>query len=194
MKNLPIFTDIYKLSQKVFTLTELSLKYPSIKYVNLKKRINNLVKTGKLANPTRGIYVKDEYNLAELACKIYTPSYVSLETVLAKSGIIFQKYNSIFVISHVNRGLLVGTSKIIYKRLRSEILVNNLGIVKNGEYFEATAERAFTDAVYLYRDYHFDNLSNINWDLVFELTKIYKNKTMVKRISSYYKLYKNEHV
>ena len=194
MKRVSIFTDIYKLSQKVFTLTELSLKYPDIKYVNLKRRINNLVKTGKLANPSRGIYVKDEYNLAELACKIYTPSYVSLETVLAKSGIIFQKYNSIFVISHVNRGLLVGTSKIIYKRLRSEILLNNLGIIKNGEYFEATAERAFTDAVYLYRDYHFDNLSGLDWNIVLELVLIYKSKAMERRINSYYKLHKKENV
>jgi len=194
MKKVSIFTDIYKLPQKVFSLTELSLKYSNIKYVNLKRRINNLVKMGKLLSPARGIYTKDDYRLAELACKIYTPSYVSLETVLAKSGVIFQKYDSVFVISHISRNLSVGTNKIIYKRLRNEILLNNLGVKKEGEYFEATAERAFTDAIYLYRDYHFDNLSGLDWNIVLELSKIYKSKAMDKRINSYYKLYKKENV
>lgn len=194
MKKASIFTDIYKLSQNVFTLAELSLQYPNIKYINLKRRINNLVKTGKLLSPARGIYAKDGYKLVQLACKIYTPSYVSLETVLAKSGVIFQKYGSIFVISHVNRNLSIKTNKIIYKRLRNEILLNNLGVKKVGEYFEATAERAFTDAIYLYRDYHFDNLSGLDWNTIFELSKIYKSKAMDKRINSYYKLYKKENV
>lgn len=194
MKKISIFTDIYKSPQKVFTLRELSLRYPNLKYVNLKRQINNLVLTNKLLNPVRGIYLKDDYKLAELACKIYTPSYVSLETVLTKFGIIFQKYDSVFVISHVNRNLSVETNKIIYKRLRNEILINSFGVKNNNEYFEATVERAFTDAVYLYRNYHFDNLSGLNWDIVVELVKIYKNKAMEKRINSYYKLYKNEYV
>ena len=194
MKKTSIFMDIYKLSQNVFSLAELMLLYPNIKYINLKRRINNLVKTGKLLSPTRGIYAKDDYKLVELACKIYTPSYVSLETILAKSGVIFQKYDSVFVISHISRNLSVGMNKIIYKRLRNEILLNNLEIKKIGECFEATKERAFTDAIYLYRDYHFDNLSGLDWNIVLELSKIYKSKAMDKRINSYYKLYKKENV
>lgn len=194
MKKIDIFTNLYKSAQMVFSLTELSLKFPQIKYVNLKRRINNLVVTDKLLNPVRGIFAKDGYNLMELACKVYTPSYISVETILLEAGVVFQKYDNVFVISYVSRELNVDGKKIIYRRLRDEILLNNFGIVLQNNYFVATKERAFTDAIYLYRDYHFDNLSGLDWNLVLKLAKIYKSKAMIKRVDSYYKLYKNEHV
>lgn len=194
MNKIDISTSLYKLPKMVFNLRELSLMYPQIKYVNLKRRINNLVKTNKLLNPVRGVFAKDGYDILELACRIYTPAYVGFETVLAKTGIIFQKYDSVFVASPVSRELEINGKKIIYRRLRGEILLSNMGIERNNNYFVATKERAFTDAVYLYRDYHFDNLGILDWSLVLEIAKIYKSKTMTKRINSYYKLFKKEHV
>ena len=98
------------------------------------------------------------------------------------------------MVSYINREIKINNNNIVYKRLRNEILLNNLGIEKKDNYFIASKERAFTDAVYLYRDYHFDNLSILNWDLVLELSKIYKNKKTTKRIISYYKLNKKDHV
>ncbi|MFA5749706.1 MAG: hypothetical protein WC895_00590 [Candidatus Shapirobacteria bacterium] len=194
MKKIDILNTLYKLSQTVFSLKELSLMFPEIKYVNLKRRVNNLVKKEKLMNPIRGILAKNNFSLLELACKVYTPSYVSLETILAKEGVIFQKYDTIFTISHVSRELKVGNNKIGYRRLKNEILLNNLGIERYNNYFVASKERAFTDAVYLYRDYHFDNLNILDWNLVLDLAKIYKSKAMTKRIMSYYNLYKKDHV
>lgn len=194
MNKIDILKNLYNLPQTIFSLKELSLMFPQISYVNLKRRINNLVKRKKILNPVRGIYTKENHNIFELACKIYTPSYISLESVLAKEGIIFQRYNTIFAISHVSRELKLKEAKIAYKRLKGEILLNNLGIEKHNNYFIASKERAFTDAVYLYRDYHFDNLSILNWDLVLGLTKIYKNNAMKKRVTSYYNLYIKDHV
>lgn len=194
MKKVDVFTSLYKSMQTVFTLNELSLKFREIKYVNLKRRINNLVLTDKLLSPVRGVFAKEGYSVMELACRVYAPSYISLETVLAQEGVIFQKYNSVFAISYVSRELDVDGKKIVYRRLRNEILLNNFGVVLQNNYFVATKERAFTDAVYLYRNYHFDNLGGLDWDVVIELAKIYKSKVMIKRVDSYYKLYKNEHV
>ena len=189
-----ILKTLYNSPQKIFTLKELSLMFPSIEYVNLKRRLNNLTKSNQILNPKRGIYAKDNYLIPELAGKIYSPSYLSLESILAKEGVIFQKYNSTFMISYVNREIKISDNLIIYKRLRNEILLNNLGIEKIDNYFAASKERAFTDAVYLYHDYHFDNLDNLNWDFVLELSKIYKSKKTSKRILSYYKLNKKDHV
>jgi len=98
------------------------------------------------------------------------------------------------MVSYINREIKIDNNNIVYKRLRNEILLNNLGIEKKDNYFIASKERAFTDSVYLYRDYHFDNLTTLNWDLVLELSKIYKNKKTTKRIISYYKLNKKDHV
>ena len=39
--------------------------------------------------------VQADYNRLELATRIFTPAYVSFETVLAKEGLIFQYYNKI---------------------------------------------------------------------------------------------------
>lgn len=194
MTKIDILNTIYKTPQKIFSLKELSLMFPSIKYVNLKRRLNNLVKRNRILNPSRGFFAKDDYTITELAGKIYSPSYLSLESVLAKEGIIFQRYDSTFMVSYINREIKINNNNIVYKRLRNEILLNNLGIEKKDNYFIASKERAFTDAVYLYRDYHFDNLSILNWDLVLELSKIYKNKKTTKRIISYYKLNKKDHV
>jgi hypothetical protein len=60
----------------------------------------------------RGLYAKDEdYNQFELATRIYTPSYISFETVLTRSGINFQYYNNIFVASYVSREIIVNNQK-----------------------------------------------------------------------------------
>lgn len=190
MKKIDILNRLYKSQQDVFSLKELCLMFPEIKYVNLKRRLNYFVRKNNIISPTRGVFAKDNYRLAELAEKIYTPAYVSLETVLAKEGVIFQKYESIFLVSYLSREIKIENNKIIYKRLRSEILLNNLGVEKKENYFVASKERAFTDAVYLYRDYYFDNIATLDWKMVFKLAKIYKSKLMVKRLNAYYKLYK----
>jgi hypothetical protein len=38
------------------------------------------------------------------------------------------------------------------------------------------------------KNYHFDNLSSINWDICFEMLPIYNNKAMAMRLNSYHKL------
>ena len=78
-------------------------------------------------------------------------------------------------------------------KIRGDILTNTEGIEQKTGYFIATPERAFLDAVYIYKDYHFDNLSPINWERVENLKKIYKNKIFEKRVGQYYKFYKEEY-
>ena len=56
----------------------------------------------------------------------------------------------------------------------------------------ASKERAFLDAVYLYKDYHFDNLGSLDWEKIEDLKKIYKSKAFEKRVNSYYHDYLEE--
>ncbi len=174
---------IYKSSQTVFTLKEVALIWKTNKFELVKARVNDYVRKGKLFHIRRGIYAKDEnYDKFELATKIYTPSYISLETVLFKEGIIFQYYSDIFVVSYLSREIKVDRVKIRLRKIKDIVLTDTLGIKKEKNYFIATKERAFLDALYLYGDYYFDNLDQINKDKVLELSRIYRNKQLNKRL------------
>jgi len=151
-------------------------------------RINYYAKSGDLYRIRRGFYAKDKnYDRFELATKIFTPSYVSFETVLGQAGVTFQYYGQIFIVSYVTREIKADGQTYAYRKIKDAILTNHLGIENKDNYSIASAERAFLDVVYLNTDYHFDNLSILNWDKVFEILPIYGgNKRMEKMVKKYY--------
>lgn len=188
-----LILEIYSKPQTVFQIEELAQIFPEISSGNLRRRLHYFVKAGKLRSPRRGIYAKNIYELLELANKIYAPSYISFETVLLKEGIVFQYYETIFVASYLSRDLIVDGHKISYRQISEPALSNKSGIEERSGYFIATKERAFLDAVFLYKDYYFDNLSGLNWKRVFELAPIYKSKALANRVREYYKHYQEEY-
>ena len=177
----------------VFTFKEVSLIWQETSSNLIKRRINYYVKTGKLYRIRKGIYAKDKnYDKLELATKIFTPSYVSFETVLAKAGIIFQYYSQIFVASYLTREITVDSQIYSYKKIKDAILTNSCGIENEENYSIASPERAFLDILYLYKDYHFDNLSSLDWEKVYKILPIYgKDKALKKRVERYHPLNKS---
>lgn len=156
-------------------------------------RLKRYEKVGKLVRPYRGLYAKDKnYNRFELATRIYTPSYISFETVLTRAGINFQFYGNIFVASYVTRDIEAGDQKISFIRMKDYVLSNTVGIEHPDGIATATKERAFLDRIYVSKDYHFDNLNALNWDKVFEILPIYNNKRMEKKVKQYFDHYKNK--
>ena len=153
-----------------------------------KKRVNYYVQSGDLYPIRRGIYAKDKnYDRFELATKIFTPAYISFETVLGHAGVTFQYYSQIFVASYQTKEIVADGQKIVFKTLKDSILTNSAGIENKENYAIASPERAFLDVVYLSKEYHFDQLSLLNWDKVNEILAIYgKNKKMRDRVSKYY--------
>ncbi len=150
----------------------------------LRRRIHYYIKNGHLYGIRRGLYAKDKnYNKLELATKIFIPAYVSFETVLAEAGIIFQHYSQIFVASYQTKEINCDGQIFSFKKLKTDILNNNSGIENKGYYPIASKERAFLDVVYLNKDYHFDNLSPLDWDKVFSIMPMYKNKRMAKKVN-----------
>lgn len=187
MKN-SFILRLYKSQNTIFTAKDIALLWRETNLDILKSRINYYIKTKKLTPVRRGIYAKDEnYDKLELATNIYTPSYISLETILQREGMIFQYYQTIFVASYLSRELEIKNQKYAFKKIKNEILINSTGVDKKNNYFEASKERAFLDTLYLYRDYHFDNLKPLDWDMAFEILPIYGNKRMLKRANLLYK-------
>ena len=85
-----IVLSIFKDDRTVFRLKDVAMFVGESDFISLNKKLNYAVHTGKLQNPRKGIYTKPGYKPEEFACSIYTPSYISLEYVLQKAGVIFQ--------------------------------------------------------------------------------------------------------
>jgi hypothetical protein len=180
---------ILRSNQTVFSFKDLLLLWGGIDIVTARKRVNYYVKTGELYAIRRGIYGRDKnYDRLEMATKILTPAYVSFETVLGSAGITFQYYSQIFVATYQSLERVADGQKIVFKRLKSSILTNALGIENRNTYAIASPERAFLDSIYRTQDYHFDNLSSLNWDKVSEILPIYgSTKRMTERVQEYRK-------
>jgi len=179
-------------SRTVFSTKDVALLWSEERKNIVSARLDKYVKSGKLIRVRRGLYVKDkDYDKFELATRIYTPSYISFETVLTRTGINFQYYSNIFVASYVNREINIDGRKITFIRMKNYVLTNTAGIEHNNGYAIATKERAFLDRIYVSKDYHFDRLDPLDWDKVFEILAIYNNKRMVKKANEYFKDYKN---
>lgn len=187
-------STILRSKQTVLSTKEIVLLWGEASSDAVRVRISYYAKNGDLYRIRRGFYAKDkDYNKFELSTKIFTPSYVSFETVLGQTGITFQRYNQIFVASYITREITADGQAYSYKRIKDAILTNPAGIESKDNYSIASPERAFLDVVYLNKDYYFDNLSPLNWDKVFEILPIYGgNKRMEKTVKKYHEALKAE--
>ena len=195
MDNKPVkgeYLEVLLRSPKtVFSTKDVALLWGEEKEQTVSGRLKKYVKAGKLVRVHRGIYAKDKnYNHFELATRIYTPSYISFETVLTRTGINFQYYGNIFVATYVTREIVADGHRISFIRMKDYVLSNTSGIEHEDGIAMATKERAFLDRVYISKDYHFDNLSALNWEKVFEILPIYENKQMEERVKKYYEYYR----
>lgn len=178
-------SKVLRCPNTVFTLKDLSLLWGEVNADYLKKRVYRYVKSGKMYAIRRGLYAKDKkYDRLELATKIYTPAYVSFETVLARAGVVFQYYNQVFIASYLTREITADGGQYALKKIKDVILTNHSGLENKNTYFIASPERAFLDVLYLNKDYHFDNVSTLDWGKVRALLPIYGgNQRMAKAVA-----------
>lgn len=179
-------STLLRSTQTVFSFKDISLLWGDSGTMASRVRINSYIKAGKLHRIRRGLYAKDKnYDRAELAVKIFTPAYISFETVLGRAGVTFQHYGQIFVASYLTREISADGQSYAYKRLADAILTNPAGVDNKSGYACATPERAFLDTLYLHKDYHFDNLDGLDWVKMLEILPIYGNKRMENRVKEY---------
>jgi hypothetical protein len=165
-----VILKIFEDKRTVFRLKDIALLTGEINFLSLNKKLNYYVSTGKLQNPRKGIYVKPEFNREELACTIYTPSYISLEYVLQKAGIIFQYDSGITVVSYLSRELNIEGQSYRFRKIKGELLINTGGISRHDNQINiATPERALLDLLYLEKRFYFDNLTPLNKEVINKL-------------------------
>jgi len=184
-KNENIILELYKSSRTVFKINDIALIMGKEKTDALFKLLNYYVRNGKLLNPRKGFYAKEGYKREELACLLYPPTYISLEYVLQRSGVIFQYDSAITNVSYLSREIEIDNQAFRYRRMKGEILVNTAGILLNRDNINiATPERAFLDMVYLNSRYYFDNLHILDKKKVAALLPVYDSQTLVKRVKN----------
>jgi len=183
-----LITKIYKSSKTILTNKDLALLWNKNNKDELNDSISYYTKKKSLIRLTRGVFAKDhDYDPKELGTSIYAPSYVSFETVLRESGVIFQHYDTLFIASKWPKTVKIDKHIITFRKLKDSVLFSPTGIINKENYSIATKERAFLDMIYLFPNYYFDNLDSIDWEKCNRIVKIYNNKQLVKRLNRYYK-------
>jgi hypothetical protein len=184
MKKKDFIQEVYKDSRTVYTFGELALLLEESDAVRLRQKINYYVKNKAILNIRRGIYAKENYNAEELACKIYSPAYLSLEYVLQKESIIFQYSEQLTMVSYLSRVISVDNLKLSLRKIKNEILVNAHGIIQKDKGINiATPERALLDMLYLNKEFYFDNLAGIDQEKVRSLIPVYNAAHLKERIA-----------
>lgn len=182
------FEAIIRSKNTIFTTKDVALIWGEKTTNTTNARLSGYVKAGKLVRLYRGLYAKDKnYNKYELATRIYTPAYISFETVLGATGVTFQHYGNIFVASEKSKEIEVDGNKITFVRIKNNVLTNNIGILHEDGYAISIPERAFLDRIYVSSDYHFDNLSILDFNKIFKILPLYNNKRMERQVNIYYK-------
>ena len=177
--------EIYKSERTVFKLRDIAMLTGARNADNLKALVNYYVSKGVIKNVRKGLYVKDSYSMEELACRVYSPSYVSLETALSKAGVIFQYSSAVTAVSYLT--ITVDGVEIIYRKIKDTVLVEDKGIGREGNVNLAIPERAFLDRLYLSKDYYFDNVRPLDRDIGEDLLGIYQCAALTKRARRIFK-------
>ncbi len=181
-QNSDLILSVFSDARTVFSLKDVAMLIGESDFKKLNERLNYYVRKGKLLRPRKGIYVKPGYDPEELACTLYTPSYISLEYVLLKAGVIFQYDERITAASYLSRSVDIEGRTYAYRKIKGEILVVTQGIVQIDNVNIATPERAFLDILYLDKGYYFDNLNPLDRNLITKLLPAYNSKTLTARV------------
>jgi predicted transcriptional regulator of viral defense system len=109
----------------------------------------HLVKNREITRLSQGYYTTDpaKVDYEQLACEIYAPSYLSLEWVLARAGILSQQPTTITLVTQKRaKKIAVGNTQITYQHIKPEMWG---GYEQTGDTLTATPKKALLDWEYL---------------------------------------------
>ena len=174
---------LYNDTRTVFRLKDVAMLMGETSFNSLNMKLNYYVRTERLQNPRKGLYCKPNYKQEELACRIFSPAYISLEYVLQQAGVVFQYDSRFTVVSYLSRDVEIDGNSFSFRKIKNEMLVSLNGIEQQGNTTTiATPERAFLDLLYLNCAMYFDNLRPLKRDLIEHILPIYHSKSLNKRV------------
>ena len=178
-----ILETILNSTRTVFTIQSLMMLTRGNDSQKVTKSLHYYAKEGKLLNPRRGIYTKQNFDEQEMACCLFRPSYLSLETVLACAGVVFQWDETISCVSYLSRRVEIDGKQYQYRKINPEIWIGMEGVEQRDNVAIATVERAFLDMVYLSAgNCYFDNLRPLSVPVIRELLPLYRSAKLNERV------------
>ena len=181
-----------KTNKKIFSTQDLGVIWQEADKRKLLESIKYYLRTNQIYQISRGIYSTEKYNAKDIeenielsfkiAQKISPNSYISLYTAMKYHGLIFQYYDDIYSIGERNIKREVFNVEFIYKTMKDDIFRNTIGIYDREGYRIANKERSFCDSLYLFPNIGVDNIDILDKDRVWEISEIYENKSLNKRI------------
>jgi hypothetical protein len=173
-------------TQNIFSVQDLAVLWSLPRGRKLFESIKYYVRTGRLVALKRGLYALPgsvrKHSPLELAQKIFPLSYISLSTALTQHGISFQFQQSIQSVSTISKTFLIQNQKFEYHKIKEDVFFDSTGLEKQEHYTIASPERAVCDMLYLFPTATFDNLRSVNGDRLYEMSRIYGNNNLEKRI------------
>jgi hypothetical protein len=190
-----VFEAILNSPRSVFNVQTLMMLTGCEDSQKLSKSLHYYVNEGKIRNPRRGIYAKATYDEKEMACAIFRPSYISLEYVLQRCGVVFQYDDAVTCVSYLNRSVEIDTRAYRFRIIKPELWIGMEGIEQHDNTLIASPERAFLDMVYLsVGNCYFDNLHPLKKAKVERLLPLYQSKAMTKRVTEIIKAGSNNYL
>lgn len=179
-----LLQTILESPRSVFTVQSLMMKTACNDSGRLTKSLHYYANQGKIRNPRRGIYTKQIYDVQEMACSLFRPSYISLEYVLQRAGVIFQWDDTITCVSYLSRIIEVDDKQYQYRKISPELWIGFEGVEQQDNIAIATPERAFIDIVYLSAgNCYFDNLRPLSMKRIRALLPLYRSKALNERVT-----------
>ena len=161
---------ILKQDKKTFHASDLALLWGISNKSTLNVTLKRFVDRGILKRIHKGFYatidIKDLNPLDLGFSYLNTYGYLSLETILVREGIIFQDIKYITFVSSKSDTFELNKTMYKSRQLKDTYLNNTIGVIKVGNHFEATVERAVADILYYNPKYYFDNPASIDFDKV----------------------------
>lgn len=164
------YEALLKQNKKTFHASDLALLWNIDNKDTLNMTLKRYVDRGVLKRIHKGFYATsdmEKINLLDLGfAYLHTYSYLSLETILAKEGIIFQQIEYITFVSSKSVVFEINHTRYKSRQLKEVFLNNSIEINKVEGHYEATKERAVADMLYFNPSYHFDNPNIVDFDKV----------------------------
>lgn len=166
---------LLKQRQKLFHTNDLALLWNITNKNTLYTAVKRYKKDGTLIPIHKGFYSAvplsqlDPVVLGMAFLHRYT--YLSTESVLAREGAIAQAIPALTLVSNITKNFKLGENHYTVRQMADQYLYNTCGIIKRGDYYEATLERAVADLLYYNPKYHLDNQNLIDWDKVKKIQK-----------------------
>lgn len=158
----------------VFTVQDMCFLLNMKSVQSVRNYMSKLGRQGILRSLAYGIWGLHRYNIFELAGKLKKKSYISLETVLYRGGIIYQEYGqTIFSVSDDTMSREADGYIFKYHRITDKILLDPIWVENKGSFMMASIERAICDKIYLSASSSFDNLEHISWEKLERIAQIY---------------------